>query len=164
MSVEPGVGKTAITEGLAQMIVDGKVPKVLRDSRIYALDMGALLAGKEVRGDFEERLKKVIKELEKQEKAILFIDEIHTVVGAGSVSGGSMDASNILKPVLTSGKVRCIGSTTYEDYRKFFDKDRALSRRFQKIEVPEPTSRTDPCHPPGPARKVRDLSRGALHR
>jgi ATP-dependent Clp protease ATP-binding subunit ClpA len=136
---EPGVGKTAITEGLAQMVVDGKVPKALRDSRIYALDMGALLAGTKFRGDFEERLKKVIRELEKQEKAILFIDEIHTVVGAGSVSGGSMDASNILKPVLTSGKVRCIGSTTYEDYRKFFDKDRALSRRFQKIEVPEPT-------------------------
>jgi ATP-dependent Clp protease ATP-binding subunit ClpA len=136
---EPGVGKTAITEGLAQMVVDGKVPRVLRDSRIYALDMGALLAGTKFRGDFEERLKKVIRELEKQEKAILFIDEIHTVVGAGSVSGGSMDASNILKPVLASGRVRCIGSTTYEDYRKFFDKDRALSRRFQKIEVPEPT-------------------------
>jgi len=136
---EPGVGKTAITEGLAQMVVDGKVPRVLKDTRIYALDMGALLAGTKFRGDFEERLKKVIKELEKQEKAILFIDEIHTVVGAGSVSGGSMDASNILKPVLTSGKVRCIGSTTYEDYRKYFDKDRALSRRFQKIEVPEPT-------------------------
>jgi len=136
---EPGVGKTAITEGLAQMVVDGKVPKALRDSRIYALDMGALLAGTKFRGDFEERLKKVIRELEKQEKAILFIDEIHTVVGAGSVSGGSMDASNILKPVLTSGRIRCIGSTTYEDYRKFFDKDRALSRRFQKIEVPEPT-------------------------
>jgi ATP-dependent Clp protease ATP-binding subunit ClpA len=136
---EPGVGKTAVTEGLAQMIVDGKVPKALRDYRIYALDMGALLAGTKFRGDFEERMKKVIKELEKQEKAILFIDEIHTVVGAGSVSGGSMDASNILKPVLTSGRVRCIGSTTYEDYRKFFDKDRALSRRFQKIEVPEPT-------------------------
>jgi len=137
---EPGVGKTAITEGLAQMIVAGKVPKALRDYRIYALDMGSLLAGTKFRGDFEERMKKVIKELEKQEKAILFIDEIHTVVGAGSVSGGSMDASNILKPVLTSGKVRCIGSTTYEDYRKFFDKDRALSRRFQKIEVPEPTT------------------------
>ena len=137
---EPGVGKTAITEGLAQMIVSGKVPKALRDYRIYALDMGSLLAGTKFRGDFEERMKKVIKELEKQEKAILFIDEIHTVVGAGSVSGGSMDASNILKPVLTSGKVRCIGSTTYEDYRKFFDKDRALSRRFQKIEVPEPTT------------------------
>jgi ATP-dependent Clp protease ATP-binding subunit ClpA len=136
---EPGVGKTAVTEGLAQMIVEGKVPKALRDYRIYALDMGALLAGTKFRGDFEERMKKVIRELEKQEKAILFIDEIHTVVGAGSVSGGSMDASNILKPVLTSGRVRCIGSTTYEDYRKFFDKDRALSRRFQKIEVPEPT-------------------------
>jgi ATP-dependent Clp protease ATP-binding subunit ClpA len=136
---EPGVGKTAITEGLAQMIVDGKVPKALRDYRIYALDMGALLAGTKFRGDFEERLKKVIKELEKQEKAILFIDEIHTVVGAGSVSGGSMDASNILKPILTAGTIRCIGSTTYEDYRKFFDKDRALSRRFQRIEVPEPT-------------------------
>ncbi len=136
---EPGVGKTAITEGLAQMIVDGKVPRALRESRIYALDLGALLAGTKFRGDFEERLKKVIKELEKQEHAILFIDEIHTVVGAGSVSGGSMDASNLLKPVLTSGKLRCIGSTTYEDYRKFFDKDRALSRRFQKIEVPEPT-------------------------
>ncbi len=136
---EPGVGKTAITEGLAQMIVEGKVPRALRDSRIFALDMGALLAGTKFRGDFEERLKRVIKELERQDHAILFIDEIHTVVGAGSVSGGSMDASNILKPVLTSGKLRCIGSTTYEDYRKFFDKDRALSRRFQKIEVPEPT-------------------------
>ncbi len=136
---EPGVGKTAITEGLAQMIVEGKVPRAMRDSRIFALDMGALLAGTKFRGDFEERLKKVIKELERQDHAILFIDEIHTVVGAGSVSGGSMDASNILKPVLTSGKLRCIGSTTYEDYRKFFDKDRALSRRFQKIEVPEPT-------------------------
>jgi ATP-dependent Clp protease ATP-binding subunit ClpA len=136
---EPGVGKTAITEGLAQMIVDGRVPRALRDCRIYALDMGALLAGTKFRGDFEERLKKVIKELEKQEKAILFIDEIHTVVGAGSVSGGSMDASNILKPILTAGTIRCIGSTTYEDYRKFFDKDRALSRRFQRIEVPEPT-------------------------
>jgi ATP-dependent Clp protease ATP-binding subunit ClpA len=136
---EPGVGKTAITEGLAQMIVDNKVPKALRGYRVYALDMGALLAGTKFRGDFEERMKKVLKELEKQDKAILFIDEIHTVVGAGSVSGGSMDASNILKPVLTAGKIRCIGSTTYEDYRKFFDKDRALSRRFQKIEVPEPT-------------------------
>jgi ATP-dependent Clp protease ATP-binding subunit ClpA len=136
---EPGVGKTAITEGLAQKIVDGKVPKALRDFRIFALDMGALLAGTKFRGDFEERLKKVIKELERQDRAILFIDEIHTVVGAGSVSGGSMDASNLLKPVLTAGKLRCIGSTTFEDYRKFFDKDRALSRRFQKIDVPEPT-------------------------
>jgi ATP-dependent Clp protease ATP-binding subunit ClpA len=136
---EAGVGKTAITEGLAQLIVEEKVPKALRGYRIYALDMGALLAGTKFRGDFEERMKRVIKELQKQEKVILFIDEIHTVVGAGSVSGGSMDASNILKPVLTSGEIRCIGSTTYEEYRKFFDKDRALSRRFQKIEVPEPT-------------------------
>ena len=136
---EPGVGKTAITEGLAQLIADGKVPKALRDHRIYALDMGALLAGTRFRGDFEERLKRVIGALERQGRAILFIDEIHTVVGAGSVTGGSMDASNILKPVLASGEVRCIGSTTHEDYRKFFDKDRALSRRFQKIEVPEPT-------------------------
>jgi ATP-dependent Clp protease ATP-binding subunit ClpA len=136
---EPGVGKTAVTEGLAQLIADDKVPKALQGYSVHALDMGALLAGTKFRGDFEERMKKVISELEKKEKAILFIDEIHTLVGAGSVSGGSMDASNILKPVLTSGKVRCIGSTTYEDYRKFFDKDRALSRRFQKIEIPEPT-------------------------
>ena len=137
---EPGVGKTAITEGLAQLIADGKVPKALRDHRIYALDMGALLAGTRFRGDFEERLKRVIRALERQGRAILFIDEIHTVVGAGSVTGGSLDASNILKPLLASGEVRCIGSTTHEDYRKFFDKDRALSRRFQKIEVPEPTT------------------------
>ncbi len=136
---EPGVGKTAIIEGFAQLIADGKVPKALRDYRIYALDMGALLAGTKFRGDFEERMKRVIAELEKQDRAILFIDEIHTIVGAGSVSGGSLDASNILKPVLSAGKLRCIGSTTYEDYRKFFDKDRALSRRFQKIEVPEPS-------------------------
>jgi ATP-dependent Clp protease ATP-binding subunit ClpA len=136
---EPGVGKTAITEGLAQRILEGKVPKALRECRIYALDMGLLLAGTKFRGDFEERLKRVIKELEEQENAILFIDEIHTVVGAGSVSGGTMDASNLLKPVLGSGRVRCIGSTTHEDFRKYFDKDRALSRRFQKIEVPEPT-------------------------
>ncbi len=136
---EPGVGKTAITEGLAQRIVDGKVPKALRECRIFALDMGALLAGTKFRGDFEERLKKVIKELEGQANAILFIDEIHTVVGAGSVSGGTMDASNLLKPILGSGRIRCIGSTTFEDFRKYFDKDRALSRRFQKIEVPEPT-------------------------
>jgi ATP-dependent Clp protease ATP-binding subunit ClpA len=136
---EPGVGKTAITEGLAQRIVDGKVPKALRGCRIYALDMGALLAGTKFRGDFEERMKRVIRELEGQENAILFIDEIHTVVGAGSVAGGTMDASNLLKPILASGRLRCIGSTTFEDYRKYFDKDRALSRRFQKIEVPEPS-------------------------
>ena len=136
---DPGVGKTAITEGLAQLIVDGKVPKALKGYKIYALDMGSLLAGTKYRGDFEERMKKVLTELQKQDRVILFIDEIHTVVGAGAVSGGSMDASNILKPILTSGKLRCIGSTTYEEYRKYFDKDRALSRRFQKIEIPEPT-------------------------
>jgi len=136
---EAGVGKTAITEGLAQLIAKDKVPKPLKKAKIYCLDMGALLAGTRFRGDFEERLKKVIGELNRMRNVILFIDEIHTIVGAGAVSGGSMDASNILKPALTSGKIRCIGSTTYEEYRKFFDKDRALSRRFQPIEVPEPT-------------------------
>ena len=136
---EAGVGKTAITEGLAQMIADGKVPKPLKDAKIYALDMGALLAGTRFRGDFEDRLKKVLAELQKVKSAVLFIDEIHTIVGAGSASGGAMDASNILKPVLTSGKIRCIGSTTYEEYRKFFDKDRALSRRFQPVDISEPT-------------------------
>jgi ATP-dependent Clp protease ATP-binding subunit ClpA len=137
---EVGVGKTAITEGLAQRIADGQVPRPLRNAKIFSLDMGALLAGTRFRGDFEERLKRVIAELKRQENVILFIDEIHTIVGAGAVSGGSMDASNILKPMLTSGKVRCIGSTTHDEYRKFFDKDRALSRRFQPIEVPEPTT------------------------
>jgi ATP-dependent Clp protease ATP-binding subunit ClpA len=156
---EPGVGKTAIIEGLAQLIADGKVPKALRDYRIYALDMGALLAGTKFRGDFEERMKRVIGELEKQDRAILFIDEIHTIVGAGSVSGGSLDASNILKPVLSAGKLRCIGSTTYEDYRKFFDKDRALSRRFQKIEVPEPT--VEETHSSDCARSTRATTRCA---
>lgn len=136
---DAGVGKTAITEGLALMIAEGRVPKPLKDARIYALDMGALLAGTRFRGDFEERLKKVISELQLMKNAILFIDEIHTIVGAGAASGGAMDASNILKPVLTSGKIRCIGSTTYEEYRKIFEKDRALSRRFQPVEVTEPT-------------------------
>ncbi|MFH1912092.1 MAG: ATP-dependent Clp protease ATP-binding subunit ClpA [Pseudomonadota bacterium] len=136
---EPGVGKTAITEGLARMIAKGLVPKRLAGARIYSLDMGAVLAGTRFRGDFEERLKRVIAELQKQEKVILFIDEIHNIVGAGAVSGGSMDAGNILKPALTSGKLRCIGSTTYDEYRKYFEKDGALSRRFQKVEVPEPT-------------------------
>ena len=136
---DAGVGKTAITEGLAQRIVDGKVPPRLRDYTIYSLDMGSIIAGTKFRGDFEERIKRVVDELLKKEKAILFIDEIHTIVGAGAVSGGSMDASNLLKPALTSGKLRCIGSTTYEEYNKFFDKDRALSRRFQKIDIVEPT-------------------------
>jgi len=136
---DAGVGKTAITEGLAQMIADGNVPRPLLGAKIYSLDMGAMIAGTRFRGDFEERMKRVINELQKIDNVILFIDEIHTVVGAGAVSGGSMDASNMLKPVLTSGKMKCIGSTTYEEYKKFFDKDRALSRRFQKIEIPEPT-------------------------
>jgi len=136
---EPGVGKTAITEGLASRIVQGRVPDILKGYRIFALDMGALIAGTRYRGDFEERMKAVIARLLQEEKIILFVDEIHTLVGAGAVSGGSMDAANLLKPALQSGKLRCIGSTTFEEYRKFFDKDRALSRRFQKIEVLEPS-------------------------
>jgi ATP-dependent Clp protease ATP-binding subunit ClpA len=136
---EPGVGKTAITEGLAQRIVNDEVPPALRGFTVYSLDMGNLIAGTRYRGDFEERLKKVIDELLKRDKIILFIDEIHTIVGAGAVSGGSMDASNLLKPALASGKLRCIGSTTFDEYRKYFDRDRALSRRFQKIDVIEPT-------------------------
>ncbi len=136
---DPGVGKTAITEGLAQLIAKNNVPESLKDAKIYALDMGALLAGTKYRGDFEARMKRVLNEILKQKNAILFIDEIHNVVGAGAVSGGSMDASNILKPVLGSGKLRCIGSTTFEDYKKYFDKDHALSRRFQKIDVTEPS-------------------------
>ena len=136
---DAGVGKTAITEGLAQRIVAGNVPPRLKDYTIFALDMGALLAGTKFRGDFEERVKKVVDELLKKDKSILFIDEIHTIVGAGAVSGGSLDASNLLKPALTSGRLRCIGSTTYDEYNKFFEKDRALSRRFQKIDIVEPT-------------------------
>ena len=136
---EPGVGKTAITEGLAQLIVENKVPKLLQGSKIYYLDMGSLLAGTKYRGDFEERIKRVLREISKEEKAIVYIDEIHTIVGAGAVSGGSMDASNILKPFLADGKVRFIGSTTYDEYKKHFEKDSALARRFQKIEVPEPS-------------------------
>ena len=136
---DPGVGKTAIAEGLAKRIVEGDVPNVLKEATIFALDMGALLAGTRYRGDFEERLKQVIKEIENFEGAILFIDEIHTVIGAGATSGGAMDASNLLKPALASGTVRCIGSTTYKEYRQFFEKDRALVRRFQKIDINEPS-------------------------
>ena len=136
---DPGVGKTAIAEGLARKIIRGEVPEVLRDATIFALDMGALLAGTRYRGDFEERLKAVMKEVEAYPGAILFIDEIHTVIGAGATSGGAMDASNLLKPALQSGAVRCIGSTTYKEYRQHFEKDRALVRRFQKIDVKEPT-------------------------
>jgi len=136
---DPGVGKTAIAEGLARKIVKGEVPEILKDCTIYALDMGSLIAGTRYRGDFEERLKTVVKELENQKGAILFIDEIHTVIGAGATSGGAMDASNLLKPALAQGTLRCIGSTTYKEYRQYFEKDRALVRRFQKIDVAEPT-------------------------
>ena len=136
---DPGVGKTAIAEGLARKIVEGEVPEVLSEAVIYSLDMGALLAGTRYRGDFEERLKQVVTELEGMPHAILFIDEIHTVIGAGATSGGAMDASNLLKPALSSGAIRCIGSTTYKEFRNHFEKDRALLRRFQKIDVNEPT-------------------------
>ena len=136
---DPGVGKTAIAEGLARKIIEGDVPEVLQDNIIYALDMGVLLAGTRYRGDFEERLKQVMAELEELPEAILFIDEIHTVIGAGATSGGSMDASNLLKPALQSGGLRCMGSTTYKEFRQHFEKDRALSRRFQKIDVNEPS-------------------------
>ncbi len=136
---DPGVGKTAIAEGLAKRIVERDVPEVLFDTTIYSLDMGSLLAGTRYRGDFEERLKNVMDELESADKAVLFIDEIHTVIGAGATSGGSMDASNILKPALQNGALRCMGSTTYKEYRGYFEKDRALVRRFQKIDVHEPS-------------------------
>jgi len=136
---EAGVGKTAIAEGLARRIVEGQVPEVLADCTIYSLDMGSLIAGTKYRGDFEKRLKAVLAELRKQPGAVLFIDEIHTVIGAGAASGGVMDASNLIKPVLTNGELRCIGSTTYQEYRGIFEKDHALARRFQKIDVVEPT-------------------------
>jgi len=136
---DPGVGKTAMAEGLALMIVEGNVPKEFINAEVYSLDMGSLLAGTKYRGDFEARLKGVLAELKLNRDAILFVDEIHTIVGAGSVSGGSMDASNILKPLLQSGEIRCIGSTTFEEYKNHFEKDRALSRRFQKIEISEPS-------------------------
>jgi ATP-dependent Clp protease ATP-binding subunit ClpA len=136
---DPGVGKTAIAEGLARKIVMGDVPEVLAEATVFALDMGTLLAGTRYRGDFEERLKQVMKEIENHKKAILFIDEIHTVIGAGATSGGAMDASNLLKPALAQGALRCIGSTTYKEYRQYFEKDRALVRRFQKIDINEPS-------------------------
>jgi ATP-dependent Clp protease ATP-binding subunit ClpA len=136
---DPGVGKTAIAEGLARKIIEGDVPEVLLPAVIYSLDMGALLAGTRYRGDFEERLKAVVTELEKLPHAILFIDEIHTVIGAGRPRAGAMDASNLLKPALSGGTIRCIGSTTYKEFRNHFEKDRALLRRFQKIDVNEPT-------------------------
>ena len=135
---ESGVGKTAIAEGLAKLIVDGEVPDILQDSIVYSLDMGSLLAGTKYRGDFEKRFKGLLADLKKQENSILFIDEIHTIIGAGAASGGVMDASNLLKPLLSSGQLRCIGSTTFQEYRGIFEKDRALSRRFQKVDVLEP--------------------------
>jgi ATP-dependent Clp protease ATP-binding subunit ClpA len=135
---ESGVGKTAVAEGLAKLIVDGEVPDVLADSVIYSLDLGALLAGTKYRGDFEKRFKALLNELTRDDNAVLFIDEIHMIIGAGAASGGVMDASNLLKPALTSGKMRCVGSTTYQEYRGIFEKDRALSRRFQKVDVDEP--------------------------
>jgi len=136
---QAGVGKTAIAQGLAKMIVDGKVPDVLKDTTIYSLDVGVLIAGTKYRGDFEKRLKSVLVDLEKNKNSILFIDEVHTLIGAGSVSGGSLDASNILKPALADGTLKCIGSTTYEEFRKVFEKDHALARRFQKIDIEEPS-------------------------
>ena len=136
---DPGVGKTAIAEGLARKIVNHQVPEVLAGSTIFSLDMGSLLAGTRYRGDFEERVKQVVKELENHPDAVLFIDEIHTVIGAGATSGGAMDASNLLKPALASGTLRCMGSTTYKEFRQHFEKDRALVRRFQKIDINEPT-------------------------
>ncbi len=136
---EAGVGKTAIAEGLARRIVEESVPEILRDARVFSLDMGALLAGTKYRGDFEQRLKAVLKELSNMPNAILFIDEIHTLIGAGAASGGTMDASNLLKPVLSNGQLKCVGATTYQEYRGVFEKDHALSRRFQKIDVPEPS-------------------------
>ena len=136
---EAGVGKTAIAEGLARRIVDGEIPDAIRGCIVYSLDLGALLAGTKYRGDFEKRLKAVLKQLGQQEGAVLFIDEIHTIIGAGAASGGVMDASNLIKPLLANGELKCIGSTTYQEYRGIFEKDRALARRFQKIDIPEPT-------------------------
>src|SRR5919106_3213206 len=136
---EPGVGKTALAEGLALRIQQGEVPDVLKGAKIYALDLGALVAGTRYRGDFEERVKQVLDRLSKEQNAILFIDEIHTLIGAGSASGGTMDAGNLLKPALADGSLRCIGSTTFSDVKQSFDRDRALSRRFQKIDVLEPS-------------------------
>ena len=136
---EAGVGKTAIAEGLAKRIVDNQVPDLLSDSVVYSLDLGALLAGTKYRGDFEKRFKALLGELRKRPHAILFIDEIHTIIGAGAASGGVMDASNLLKPLLSSGEIRCIGSTTFQEFRGIFEKDRALARRFQKVDVTEPS-------------------------
>src|SRR5678816_2659510 len=136
---EAGVGKTAIAEGLARRINEGDIPELLKEYQVYSLDMGALLAGTKYRGDFEQRLKAVLKQLAENPKSILFIDEIHTIIGAGAASGGTLDASNLLKPALSTGALKCIGATTYAEYRQIFEKDHALSRRFQKVDVPEPS-------------------------
>src|SRR6202000_858969 len=136
---EAGVGKTAIAEGLAWRVTRGEVPDILLDATVYSLDMGALLAGTKYRGDFEQRVKTVRKEMKERPHAILFIDEIHTLIGAGAASGGTLDASNLLKPALSSGQLKCIGATPYNEYRSLFQKDHALPRRFQKVEVTEPT-------------------------
>ena len=160
---DPGVGKTAIAEGLALRIHDSEVPDVLKTAVIYALDMGQLLAGTRYRGDFEERLKAVMKKVEGDPNAILFIDEIHTIIGAGATSGGAMDASNLLKPALQSGGLRCIGSTTYKEFRSYFEKDRALARRFQKIDVPEPSLPDTIKILQGLKITLRSPSRGALY-
>jgi len=148
---EAGVGKTAIAEGLAKMIVDGEVPDVLRNATIYALDLGSLVAGTKYRGDFEKRLKSVLAQLRKERNAILFIDEIHTIIGAGAASGGVMDASNLIKPMLASGDLKCIGSTTYQEYRGIFEKDRALARRGSGTGTAFPKDR-----------RVRTVHRGNL--
>ena len=151
---EAGVGKTALAEGLALHIVGDKVPEVLSDATIYALDLGALLAGTKYRGDFEKRLKAVLAELKTIEGSILFIDEIHTIIGAGAASGGVMDASNLIKPVLANGELRCIGSTTFQEFRGVFEKDRALARPFQKIDISEPTI-AETIEPPAPSSAAR---------
>src|SRR5436853_4731841 len=160
---DPGVGKTAIAEGLALKIHKGEVPEALKGAEVYSLDMGALLAGTKYRGEFEQRLKLVLRALAEKENVILFIDEIHTIVGAGAVSGGTMDASNIIKPVLASGEMRCIGSTTYPEYKASFERDRALARRFQKIEVGEPSLEETVMILEG-LKKLYEESHGVLYR
>ena len=161
---EAGVGKTAIAEGLARRIVEGNVPELLAKCTVYALDMGALLAGTKYRGDFEQRLKAVLKQLVDNPNAILFIDEIHTLIGAGAASGGTLDASNLLKPALSTGQLKCIGATTYNEYRGMFEKDHALSRRFQKIDVVEPSIAGDGRDPARPQDALRGAPRREVHR
>ena len=160
---EPGVGKTAIAEGLARAIYSKEVPEALHDAEIFALDMGTLIAGTKFRGEFEQRLKAVVGAIKERPQAILFIDEIHTIVGAGAVSGGTLDASNILKPSLAAGELRCIGSTTYKEYQATFERDRALARRFQKIEVKEPSVEGSGPNSDRSQAGLRKSSRGHLH-